>query len=295
MRCVLVRWWLDEYIDGRLSGRRLEWVQAHLHACRACAQELEWHRSLRRVLKVATSAPSSQEMWQEFQQRLAGRTAPARRTGIPWWQVGTATAAVACALVLGVVWWARNPATAPATSPVGSPSEAREFVEAPPVNTVPSPGVAPSQQSMGGTEETHERREALAFGVAPSQQDTAESERVPVKSRPKVPAAPRVAMRQTSKTSPVNVPSQPVPQATVSMAYAEVRNADGELVGKVLLQTTYDSTGQPRAVQIEMDSSAVVEVEIDEQPMDNTDGDSNTHGSADGVVPTASAPPGISD
>ncbi|MEJ5251689.1 MAG: zf-HC2 domain-containing protein [Armatimonadota bacterium] len=271
MRCTLVRWWLDEYIDGRLSGRRLEWVQAHLQACRACAQELEWHRSLRRVLKVTTSAPSSQEMWQEFQQRLAGRAAPARRAGIPWWQVGTATAAVACVLVLGVVWWARSPAPAPATSPVSSPSETREFVKAPPVNAVPSPGVAPSQQ------------------------DTAQSDRVPVKSRPKVPAPPRVAMRETYTTAPVSVPSQPAPQATVSMAYAEVRNADGDLVGKVLLQTTYDSTGQPKAVQIEMDSSAVVEVEINEQPMDNADSYGNTHGSAGGVVPAASTPPGISD
>lgn len=271
MRCVLVRWWLDEYIDGRLSGRRLQWVQAHLQTCRACAQELEWQRSLRRVLKVTTSAPPSQEMWQEFQQRLAGRTAPARRADVLWWQVGTVTAAAACALVLGVVWWARNPAPAPATSPVSGPSEAGEFVKAPPVDAVPSPGVAPPQQ------------------------DTAEPDRVPVNSRPKVPAPPRVAMREASRTAPVSVPSQPAPQATVSMAYAEVRNADGELVSKVLLQTTYDSTGQPTAVQIEMNSSAVVEVETNEQPMDNPDSHSNTHGSIDGMVPAASTPPGVSD
>jgi len=46
MKCALVRWWMEEYIDGALQGRRLQWVEKHLQECSACAQELAWHRLL---------------------------------------------------------------------------------------------------------------------------------------------------------------------------------------------------------------------------------------------------------
>lgn len=266
MRCALVRWWMEEYIDGRLDGWRLRWVQKHLQACQACAQELSWRRSLASTLKLTVSAPSSQEMWQEFQQRLAQRTPPARTLHVPWWQVGTATAVVACALLLGVVWWARHPA---------------------PVQTAYAPDTLPQTAPQRGG--------AASTGDLSSRQQHIQQEsqplrtvKAPAKNQRAVPSPP------PSKT-PAYALSAPAPQEGVSVAYAEVRNASGELVGKVLLQTTYDATGQPKAVRIEMDQSAVVEVETDEQPMDRPDSHSDTSGSADGTVPAVSTFTGVSD
>lgn len=283
MRCTLIRWWMDEYIDRRLSGKRLKWVQTHLRTCKACQQELGWRRSLRDTLKISVPAPPPQEMWQEFQQRLAQRTPQSRPARISWWQVGIATTAVACALMLGILWGTQKPAPVPTSS---APS--RTYQED---NSLKADRFASSPSAP------------LAFGALPPQEQSkkadsrrAQGVKAPVKSGPKAPSSPRMAMFYMLAKTAAQTSSEPAPQATISLAYAEVRNASGELVGKVLLQTTYDVTGQPKAVQIEMNSAAVVEVETDEQPMDNTpDNNSNAHGSADGTMPAASAPSGISD
>jgi len=46
-----------------------------------------------------------------------------------------------------------------------------------------------------------------------------------------------------------------------SIAYAEVRDAQGELVSRVFWQATYDQYGQPQAVYIEVNDPSSAEVE----------------------------------
>lgn len=288
MRCTLIRWWMDEYIDGRLSGKRLEWVQTHLRTCRACQQELRWRRSLRDTLKISVPVLPPQEMWQEFQQRLSQRTPRSHPSHITWWQVGTATAALACAVMLGVLWRTQKLAPVPTSSAPSRTHQEDYSLKADRFTELPSAPLA-----SGGS----------SFSTLPPQEQSekadsrwAQGVKAPAKSRPRAPSPPHIALRYAPVKTAAQTPSEPAPQATISVAYAEVRSASGELVGKVLLQTTYDEAGQPKAVQIEMNSPAVVEVETYEQPMDNIpDSNSNTRGSADGTMPAAGAPLGISD
>jgi len=280
MKCALVRWWMEEYIDGALQGRRLQWVEKHLQECSACAQELAWHRLLSDTLKPEVLSVPPQDMWQDFQRRLAERRQPTHTFRPAWWQWGTAAAAAVCAVVLGIVWWNEQPSVSEAVAPVKrsdaqniAPSEpqagakATESVQAlvppPPTFTMGSPDV----RSVSKVPATPTKR----LGYAPVQ----------IAARPLAQADRKVSL--------------PAPQPVASLAYAEVRNEQGELVAKVVLQTTYDENGQPTAVQIECDTPTAVEVENNEQPLDSSYHSDDTRGSAGGPAPTAGSRPGLSD
>jgi hypothetical protein len=280
MKCALIRWWMEEYIDGTLQGRRLQWMEKHLQECPACAQELAWHRSLRDALNPEILSAPPQDMWQDFQRRLAERGQPTRTFRPAWWQWGTAAAAAACALVLGVVSWNSQPPVYEAVAPVkqsdtqnvasSAPqagAKATESVQAPvpplPTFTMGSPDV----RSVSKVPATPTKR----LGYAPVQ----------IAARPLAQADREVSL--------------PAPQPVASLAYAEVRNEQGELVAKVVLQTTYDENGQPTAVQIECDTPTAVEVENNEQPLDSSYHSDDTRGSAGSPAPTAGSRPGLSD
>ncbi|MGC8783785.1 MAG: zf-HC2 domain-containing protein [Armatimonadota bacterium] len=281
MKCALIRWWMEEYIDGTLKGKRLQWVREHLQGCRACAQELEWRRSLHEAMKPEPLPAPPQDMWQDFQRRLAERAQPACTPRVGWWQLGTATAAVVCVLALGVVWWSgRNPAPE-MVKPVEPPG-GQQFASGKQQGKLPAAGGAGSPVSPSPLPTRSPVVKPVHTAKAP-----------PVR-RPEPPPPPvRVAVRPV--TQPTGETQPPAPQVLASMAYAEVRNEQGELVSRVLLQTIYDQNGQPRAVHIEYDTPAVVEVERNDQPMDSSDTHSDTRGSADSPTPTAGTRPGLSD
>jgi hypothetical protein len=111
----------------------------------------------------------------------------------------------------------------------------------------------------------------------------------PERSPSPVQAAARPSVQPAQQAQP------PAPQVFASTAYAEVRNEQGELISRVFLQTTYDENGQPRAVEIELNTPTALEVEHGEQPMDSSDYHSDSHGSVDSPTPTAGARLGIPD
>jgi len=112
MRCAAARKWISDDLDGRLSQRRTEALERHLHGCEAC-------RSYRRDLAViqartrARPVPSlSPEDWSRFELDLEReiRRAPqvvqeeAPRIGqrMRWAWAGAALALLACAAVIFV-------------------------------------------------------------------------------------------------------------------------------------------------------------------------------------------------
>lgn len=245
IRCLLARWWLEEYLEGTLEGKRAQWVQAHLRQCASCAQELAWRRSLQQALRPAPGAtPSSQEMWQEFQQRLAGRPLPARPPRVAWGKLETATLAVVGMLVAVAWWWNQHPSQPEPTVPRAAATRSAEVARL-------------SEQSAARDREKQPRAPMATSSQRPTSA-------VPVRPERRLPARPAVA-----SAPPVLAPSESAgqtatpaaPQVMASIAYAEVRDAQGELVSRVFWQASYDQYGQPQAVYIEVNDSSSAEVE----------------------------------
>lgn len=270
MKCALIRWWMEEYIDGTLDGKRAQWIRAHLQHCQGCSQELAWRRSLRETLTVNMVSEPPQDMWQDFQRRLAERARPTRASRTAWWQWGTAAATAVCALVLVTVWW-RGHTTVPEQMAPSGPTQEQSFASN-----------AQRQQSpaLRGTE---------SHALPPS------SPKRTLASKPIRTAKASPFKQPGAASAPKQSPAQQAPQVFASVAYAEVRNEQGELVSRVLLQTTYDENGQPRAVQIEYDTAAAVEVESNDEPVDSSDNRGDTGNAAGSPDPTAGTRPGLSD
>ncbi|MDW8322445.1 MAG: hypothetical protein RMM08_13890, partial [Armatimonadota bacterium] len=202
--------------------------------------------------------------------RLSEHRQPAHTSRIVWWQWSAATAAVACALVLGIAWWGSY-------TPVSERPRGQNFASSERQAGTPA---APGAESPVYSLSTPTR--------SPAVKPVRTAKAPPVKSNEPPPLSMRLAARATAQ--PAEPVVQPAPQAYASVAYAEVRNEQGELVSRLLLQTTYDQNGQPRSVQIEYDASAAVEVENDDNPMDSSDTHDNSRGSAGS--PTAAADSG---
>lgn len=245
IRCLLARWWLEEYLEDTLEGKRAQWVQAHLRQCASCAQELAWRRSLQQALKPAPGAtPSSQEMWQEFQQRLAGRPLPARPPRFVWGRLETAMLA-ALGVLVAVVWWWNQP-----LSP-SKPTASRVAVPPPTEAVRLAEENAPRDRKKQPRDLMATSSQRLASAV-PIHQGRRSPTRPAVASAPPVPA-PSESAGQTATPA--------APQVIASIAYAEVRDAQGELVSRVFWQATYDQYGQPQAVYIEVNDPSSAEVE----------------------------------
>jgi Putative zinc-finger len=84
---------LDAYVEGRLSGARLDYVRAHLDACEACRAELE---DLRTFKASAVGLSQASSLKRELERRRRQRQLKAAAT--------TALAAAVVA-VIGVVGW----------------------------------------------------------------------------------------------------------------------------------------------------------------------------------------------
>ena len=60
--CSKMRETLSEYLDGRLNGRQMQQVAAHLEGCRACAREWESLRQTQQALNALGPAPEPEDM-----------------------------------------------------------------------------------------------------------------------------------------------------------------------------------------------------------------------------------------
>jgi len=61
-RCDQLQFSLTEYLDGRLTGREMQEIGAHLQACRECAREFESLRELKTALATLGPVPEPADL-----------------------------------------------------------------------------------------------------------------------------------------------------------------------------------------------------------------------------------------
>jgi hypothetical protein len=118
--CDAIREWLSAYLDGEITPRRREAIEAHLAGCDACRRELASLRGVSACLQAWPAPEANPELSARFAERLAERTrqpAARRPFAIPWVRTAWATGLAAC-LALGVfVFLHESPTT---RSPIDS-------------------------------------------------------------------------------------------------------------------------------------------------------------------------------
>ena len=158
---------LDSYVEGRLSGARLDFVRGHLEACEACRAELT---DLRTFKASAVGMSQASSLKRELERRRRQRML---KTG--------ATAAVAAAVVvaIGVVAWNKfgkawvhtaSVATAAAARATAAAAEDGQVQSAAPTAAPPTHNVAPAAAANIQTATAAQPRTASATAVMPSAQ-----------------------------------------------------------------------------------------------------------------------------
>ena len=101
--CDEVRDWLSAYLDGELTARRREAVEAHLAGCDACRRELASLRQVSACLQAWPAPEPASDLSARFTERLAARAAQQDRRpwfAGPWPRAAAATALAACLLLV---------------------------------------------------------------------------------------------------------------------------------------------------------------------------------------------------
>ena len=143
---------LDSYVEGRLSGARLDFVRGHLDACEACRAELT---DLRTYKASAVGISQASSLKRELERRRRQRML---KTG--------ATAAVAAAVVavIGVVGWNKFGKAWVHTASVATAAAARAAAaQTPAAASTNAPPEATSMQPTGAAQ----TRTASAAAVTP--------------------------------------------------------------------------------------------------------------------------------
>jgi Putative zinc-finger len=90
-RCPASRAGFAEYLDGRLTGREMQRVTAHLESCTDCAREFEAERSMLRALAtlgpVAGTAAEPEDMVLRIRIALSRARAERQRSRLASWQL----------------------------------------------------------------------------------------------------------------------------------------------------------------------------------------------------------------
>jgi len=87
---------ISEYLDGRLSGRQIERIEAHLESCAACREEVE---SLRMTTQLLRRMPQ-REPGRSFVFEAPPEPVTAPRPRVPSWAYGAAASAFALAFAI---------------------------------------------------------------------------------------------------------------------------------------------------------------------------------------------------
>lgn len=113
MRCKKAQVWLQGYVDGELSPRRMQKVRKHIDGCAGCKSELSQLSALKTLLTenrgehVMDASPEF--FWSQVKGRIEGELKPRREWrqtfSFDWYRVlGWATACVAVGVVAAFVW-----------------------------------------------------------------------------------------------------------------------------------------------------------------------------------------------
>jgi hypothetical protein len=78
--CDAMQTKLTEYLDGRLSGREMQCVAAHLEACRECAGEWKSLQQVQASLAVLGPAPEPEDLPLRIRVAISHERARSRRT-----------------------------------------------------------------------------------------------------------------------------------------------------------------------------------------------------------------------
>ena len=193
---------LDSYVEGRLSGARLDFVRGHLDACEACRAELT---DLRTYKASAVGISQASSLKRELERRRRQRML---KTG--------ATAAVAAAVVavIGVVGWNKFGKAWVHTASVATAAAARAAAaQTPAAASTNAPPEATSMQPTGAAQ----TRTASAAAVTPPAHNAAPAAAASIQTTGA--AQSRTAASAVAVTPPAQ------PRGTTSVAVASTAGA----------------------------------------------------------------------
>jgi len=112
--CDAIRAWLSAYLDGEITSRRREAVEAHLAGCDACRRELADLRQVSACLQVWQAPEANPELSARFAERLTARSRQQadgkNRLAGPWLRAAWSVGLAAC-LAIGVMLFRHEGAT----------------------------------------------------------------------------------------------------------------------------------------------------------------------------------------
>ncbi|MFA0735185.1 MAG: anti-sigma factor family protein [Armatimonadota bacterium] len=98
---------ISAWLDGALSGREREELEAHLEACEACRSAATQLRNLKRQLKAMPVPPPNEGMWNRILRHIRHHARLRRNIYIKRWVVASwfAVAASVAILVTTFLWF----------------------------------------------------------------------------------------------------------------------------------------------------------------------------------------------
>ena len=115
---------INDYVDQRLKGKKLQALEAHLSACAPCRQAREELAWLRQQLAEMAVPSASAGFWETCRQAIAASAGPRRRLGVRVWR--PALAVILTGIVIGLLMWlpsGQQPATLLAPPQKVAPAE----------------------------------------------------------------------------------------------------------------------------------------------------------------------------
>ncbi len=189
---------LSEHVDGRLTGRARERLEAHLAACPACRSEFEsLQRTVQALRSMPQMAPRRSFVFMAPPDIAPARAARPRRALAPAWAMGAAASVFA--LVAGIIMTLdAGGALTPAYSPA-PPSQS---------TIARGPETSPSAQDVYSTLSPTAEPGNLAAGNAP--------EATPTTAAPSKDAGGAVSLAPTPVATPT---PEPTAQATLTGSF----------------------------------------------------------------------------
>ncbi|MHB9108750.1 MAG: anti-sigma factor family protein [Armatimonadota bacterium] len=99
--CEDIQTWLSAYLDGEVTARRREAIEAHLAGCDACRQELASLCQVSACLQVWQAPEARPELSARFAERLAAKTTKPETRWLagPWLRAAGVAGLAACLMV----------------------------------------------------------------------------------------------------------------------------------------------------------------------------------------------------
>jgi len=111
---------ISAWLDGALSEREREELEAHLEICEACRHAAIQFRNLKRQLKAMPVPPPSDGMWSRILRQIRHRTCSRRNIYIKRWVVASWFAVAASVAILATTFLWFRPANSKSASPINT-------------------------------------------------------------------------------------------------------------------------------------------------------------------------------